>query len=155
MLNALHPKNIYIMQKTLPITTKSIISQYPLKYDFSRNCIKFFNGKDFKACLANWFLKNWFVFAVSGRESRTVHSTEAVAPPHFSIPFIVSVCGGVLLLIFISAFGIVVKFGEHCIPSENNYVICTYSSIDIDSNLKKKNSVISTFLFAIFIATRK
>lgn len=50
---------------------------------------------------------------MSERKTRTVHSTEAVVPPHFSVPFIVSVCGGVLLLIFISAFGIVVKFGEY------------------------------------------
>lgn len=49
---------------------------------------------------------------LSERKTRTVHSTEAVVPPHFSVPFIVSVCGGVLLLIFISAFGIVVKFGQ-------------------------------------------
>lgn len=58
-------------------------------------------------------IRGTVLFAVSERKTRTVHSTEAVVPPHFSVPFIVSVCGGVLLLIFISAFGIVVKFGEY------------------------------------------
>ncbi|XP_062600684.1 uncharacterized protein LOC134262321 [Saccostrea cucullata] len=50
--------------------------------------------------------------SLRGRESQSVHSTEAVVPPHFSVPFIVSVCGGVLLLIFVSTVGIVVKFGQ-------------------------------------------
>ncbi|XP_069103594.1 uncharacterized protein [Argopecten irradians] len=42
----------------------------------------------------------------------SLSSTEDVTPPHFSIPFIASVCGGTLLLIFIATFGICVKFNQ-------------------------------------------
>ncbi|KAJ8309942.1 hypothetical protein KUTeg_011807 [Tegillarca granosa] len=33
-------------------------------------------------------------------------------PPHFSVPFIASVCGCILLLLFVAAFGIAIKFGK-------------------------------------------
>ncbi|KAJ8309938.1 hypothetical protein KUTeg_011803 [Tegillarca granosa] len=33
-------------------------------------------------------------------------------PPHFSVPFIASVCGCILLLLFVAAFGIAIKFGQ-------------------------------------------
>ncbi|KAK3095485.1 hypothetical protein FSP39_015251 [Pinctada imbricata] len=41
-----------------------------------------------------------------------MQSKEAVQPPHFSIPFIASVCGAVMLLLFIATFGILIKFGQ-------------------------------------------
>lgn len=38
-------------------------------------------------------------------------------PPHFSVPFVASVCGAIVLLLFLATFGILLSSGEYVLES--------------------------------------